>query len=283
MSLFRPACLSHSSQAALPQQAEGVLELKLRCCWAGRWAGVRPYHSALRYRSRQRGFLELDLLLGKWVEQHLPSLDPPHLTALARLMDESVFYPPPHLPLPSASPSLSSQVYTSIRSKVYLSIRSKVYLSIRSKVDERLHRMHPAVKAAPGLPRVRGWEDTKVEERLHRMHPAVKAEPGLPWVYLSIRSKVEERLHRMHPAVKAEPGLPWVREDGRARLLTAFNHPPSSRLPLPPLQVYLSIRSKVDERLHRMHPAVKAEPGLPWVRGWEDMQRQPGTPPAGNQ
>ncbi|CAI5517965.1 unnamed protein product [Closterium sp. Naga37s-1] len=83
---------------------------------------VRQNLNRLRYRSRQRGFLELDLLLGKWVEQHLPSLDPPHLTALARLMDE-------------------------------------VYVSIRSKVDERLHRMHPAVKAEPGLPWVRGWED----------------------------------------------------------------------------------------------------------------------------
>ncbi|CAI6008233.1 unnamed protein product [Closterium sp. NIES-65] len=99
----------------------------------------------LRYRSRQRGFLELDLLLGKWVEQHLPSLDPPHLTALARLMDEE-------------SPDLFKWFTGQEQAPEHV-LQNPVYLSIRSKVDERLHRMHPAVKAAPGLPWVRGWED----------------------------------------------------------------------------------------------------------------------------
>ncbi|CAI7928495.1 unnamed protein product [Closterium sp. NIES-54] len=99
----------------------------------------------LRYRSRQRGFLELDLLLGKWVEQHLPALDPPRLTALARLMDEE-------------SPDLFKWFTGQEQAPEHV-VQNPVYLSIRSKVDERLHRMHPAVRAAPGLPWVRGWED----------------------------------------------------------------------------------------------------------------------------
>ena len=31
--------------------------------------------NALLYRSKQRGFLEMDLLVGLWAEQHLPRLD----------------------------------------------------------------------------------------------------------------------------------------------------------------------------------------------------------------
>ncbi|CAI5977080.1 unnamed protein product [Closterium sp. NIES-64] len=106
---------------------------------------VRQNLNRLRYRSRQRGFLELDLLLGKWVEQHLPSLDPPHLTALARLMDEE-------------SPDLFKWFTGQEQAPEHV-VHNPVYISIRSKVDERLHRMHPAVKAEPGLPWVRGWED----------------------------------------------------------------------------------------------------------------------------
>jgi succinate dehydrogenase flavin-adding protein (antitoxin of CptAB toxin-antitoxin module) len=29
----------------------------------------------LLYRSKQRGFLELDLLVGLWAEQHIPQMD----------------------------------------------------------------------------------------------------------------------------------------------------------------------------------------------------------------
>ncbi|CAI5476142.1 unnamed protein product [Closterium sp. Yama58-4] len=146
-------------QAALSQQAEGLPGAGPA---AGQVGGaffphliapcsVRPSsHSLpaphrLRYRSRQRGFLELDLLLGKWVEEHLPSLDASHLSALARLMDEE-------------SPDLFKWFTGQERAPQHVS-QNPVYVSIRSKVEERLHRMHPAVKATPGLPWVRGWED----------------------------------------------------------------------------------------------------------------------------
>ncbi|CAI5486825.1 unnamed protein product [Closterium sp. Naga37s-1] len=165
MSLFRPSCLSHSSQAALPQQAEGVLEAAVLLgrkvaalpqqaegllrtgSAAGQVGGAAPArprppspHCSCTPHGR-----ELDLLLGKWVEQHLPSLDPPHLTALARLMDEE-------------SPDLFKWFTGQEQAPEHV-VQNPVYLSIRSKVDERLHRMHPAVRAAPGLPWVRGWED----------------------------------------------------------------------------------------------------------------------------
>ena len=35
----------------------------------------------LLYRSKQRGFLEMDLLVGLWAERHLPAMDARQLSA----------------------------------------------------------------------------------------------------------------------------------------------------------------------------------------------------------
>jgi hypothetical protein len=48
------------------------------------------------YRSKQRGFLELDLVLGTWVEQHIRSMDEPNIRSLLQVLD-LVSYPPPPL------------------------------------------------------------------------------------------------------------------------------------------------------------------------------------------
>jgi hypothetical protein len=39
------------------------------------------------YRSKQRGFLELDLVLGTWVEQHVHAMDEPNIRALLQVLD----------------------------------------------------------------------------------------------------------------------------------------------------------------------------------------------------
>jgi hypothetical protein len=48
------------------------------------------------YRSKQRGFLELDLVLGTWVEQHIRSMDEANIRSLLQVLD-LVSYPPPPL------------------------------------------------------------------------------------------------------------------------------------------------------------------------------------------
>jgi succinate dehydrogenase flavin-adding protein (antitoxin of CptAB toxin-antitoxin module) len=42
----------------------------------------------LLYRSRQRGFLELDLLVGLWAEQELPRMPLPMLQAYSVVLDQ---------------------------------------------------------------------------------------------------------------------------------------------------------------------------------------------------
>jgi hypothetical protein len=44
------------------------------------------------YRSKQRGFLELDLVLGTWVEQHIRSMDEANIRSLLQVLD-LVSYP----------------------------------------------------------------------------------------------------------------------------------------------------------------------------------------------
>lgn len=60
----------------------------------------------LLYRSKQRGYLELDLVLGKWVEDHIHSLDENGIKSLVHVLDLVkrvhfffIFYVsfPPHL------------------------------------------------------------------------------------------------------------------------------------------------------------------------------------------
>jgi hypothetical protein len=41
----------------------------------------------LVYRSKQRGFLELDLVLGTWVEQHVHAMDEANIRALLQVLD----------------------------------------------------------------------------------------------------------------------------------------------------------------------------------------------------
>ena len=57
----------------------------------------------LLYRSKQRGFLELDLVLGKWVEEHIHSMDHNGIKSLVHVLDlvtlSSTLSPPPFLPI----------------------------------------------------------------------------------------------------------------------------------------------------------------------------------------
>eukprot|EP00271_Cylindrocystis_brebissonii_P009253 TRINITY_DN23963_c0_g1_i1.p1 TRINITY_DN23963_c0_g1~~TRINITY_DN23963_c0_g1_i1.p1 ORF type:complete len:235 (-),score=33.14 TRINITY_DN23963_c0_g1_i1:75-779(-) len=98
------------------------------------------------YRSRMRGYLELDLLLGKWAEQNIGHLDEATLNDLVSLLDEEN---------PDLWKWLTGQVEPSPEvagNRVFMSLRQEVAASLDAKA-------HPATRAQPGAPWVRGWDD----------------------------------------------------------------------------------------------------------------------------
>ncbi|CAN1265263.1 Succinate dehydrogenase assembly factor 2, mitochondrial, partial [Linum perenne] len=99
-------------------------------------------------RSRQRGFLELDLVLGKWVEEHIHSMDENKIQALVHVLD---------LENPDLWKWLTGQEQPPdgvCQNPVLCEIRDEVMnnLSSHSAAETR---------AVPGQPWVRGWDDIK--------------------------------------------------------------------------------------------------------------------------
>ncbi|ONM26690.1 Succinate dehydrogenase assembly factor 2 mitochondrial [Zea mays] len=102
----------------------------------------------LVYRSKQRGFLELDLVLGTWVEQHVHAMDEPNIRALLQVLD---------LENPDLWKWLTSQEQPPedlISNPVFSAIKSKV-------TDNLIKHASPETRSTPGQPWVRGWDDIK--------------------------------------------------------------------------------------------------------------------------
>ncbi|KAM3278954.1 hypothetical protein ACQJBY_046321 [Aegilops geniculata] len=97
--------------------------------------------NSLMYRSKQRGFLELDLVLGTWVEQHVRSMDEANIRSLLQILD---------LENPDLWKWLTGQEQPP----------ETVFAAIKSKVTDNLSKhSSPETRSAPGQPWVRGWDD----------------------------------------------------------------------------------------------------------------------------
>ncbi|KAJ0980996.1 hypothetical protein J5N97_009251 [Dioscorea zingiberensis] len=108
----------------------------------------RRLHNRLLYRSRQRGFLELDLVLGNWVEEHIRSMDELRIRALVDVLDLEnpdlwKWLTGQEQPPEAVS---SNPVFTAIQSKVLGNLNSHCATETRSN---------------PGQPWVRGWDDKR--------------------------------------------------------------------------------------------------------------------------
>ncbi|KAJ6339446.1 hypothetical protein OIU77_007416 [Salix suchowensis] len=102
----------------------------------------------LLYRSRQRGILELDLVLGKWVEEHIYSLDENGVKALIDVLDLE-------------NPDLWKWLTGQEQPPETLSI-NPVFSAVRDKIMNNLSsHAAPETRAIPGQPWVRGWDDIK--------------------------------------------------------------------------------------------------------------------------
>ncbi|XP_022738253.1 succinate dehydrogenase assembly factor 2, mitochondrial [Durio zibethinus] len=110
--------------------------------------GKRRLFNRLLYRSKQRGFLELDLVLGKWVEEHIYSMDETGIKALVHVLDLE-------------NPDLWKWLTGQEQPPEAVSV-NPVFSSVQEKVLKNLNNHSaPETRATPGQPWVRGWDDIK--------------------------------------------------------------------------------------------------------------------------
>ncbi|GMI95387.1 Succinate dehydrogenase assembly factor 2 [Hibiscus trionum] len=108
----------------------------------------RRLFNRLLYRSKQRGFLELDLVLGKWVEEHIHSMDENGIKSLVHVLG---------LENPDLWKWLTGQEQPPEAVTV-----NPVFSAVQEKVLKNLdNHSSPETRATPGQPWVRGWDDIK--------------------------------------------------------------------------------------------------------------------------
>ncbi|CAA7052761.1 unnamed protein product [Microthlaspi erraticum] len=102
----------------------------------------------LLYRSKQRGFLELDLVLGNWVEENVNSMDENAVKSLIHVLD---------LENPDLWKWLTSQ-----EQPPEAVSSNPVFMELHEKVMKNLNNhAAPETRAAAGQPWVKGWDDFK--------------------------------------------------------------------------------------------------------------------------
>ncbi|CAH2070413.1 unnamed protein product [Thlaspi arvense] len=102
----------------------------------------------LLYRSNQRGFLELDLVLGNWVEENVNSMDENAVKSLIHVLDLE-------------NPDLWKWLTAQEQPPEAVS-SNPVFMALHEKVMKNLNKhAAPETRAAAGEPWVRGWDDFK--------------------------------------------------------------------------------------------------------------------------
>ncbi|KAL0824862.1 hypothetical protein Bca101_048539 [Brassica carinata] len=113
-----------------------------------RRSSVTPSAAPPIFQSKQRGFLELDLVLGNWVEENVNSMDETAVKSLIHVLD---------LENPDLWKWLTSQ-----EQPPEIVSSNPVFLALHKKVMTNLNKhAAPETRAAAGQPWVKGWDDFK--------------------------------------------------------------------------------------------------------------------------
>ncbi|KAK9832787.1 hypothetical protein WJX81_000862 [Elliptochloris bilobata] len=103
----------------------------------------------LLYRSRQRGFLEMDLLVGQFAARRLPQMTEPELVAFSTVLDQEN---------PDLFKWLTGQEAPSDAME-----KNNTFKELREHVQAQLAaHCAPDATSVPGKPWVRGWDDNDV-------------------------------------------------------------------------------------------------------------------------
>ncbi|KAL6756185.1 Flavinator of succinate dehydrogenase-domain-containing protein [Haematococcus lacustris] len=138
---FLGVCTSRMGWASTLQGASGM-------CTAGQRPedSLEAISSRLLYRSKQRGFLELDLLVGLWAEKEIPAMNLPMLQDLAVMLDQEN---------PDLFKWLTGQLPPSelmASNMAFKALRKHVAQQLGSNSQQKSH-------ASQGVEWVRGWDD----------------------------------------------------------------------------------------------------------------------------
>lgn len=100
--------------------------------------------SRLLYRSKQRGFLELDLLVGLWAQENLPRMDDQHVAAFEQVLDEE-------------NPDLYKWLTGQADAPEYM-VANPTFCMLRGAVSAQLAQHH-TVSSQEGKAWIRGYDD----------------------------------------------------------------------------------------------------------------------------